>query len=64
MSQIRFSRTLKKLNGVGKESLAATWINHPFMIEGEKIRQQNIMYLKAFLVVIFALFIPVLTLFL
>ena len=46
---------LQKLNGVGKESFAAMWIDHPFMIEGEKIRQQNILYFKAFLMVLFAI---------
>ena len=45
----------QKLNGVGKESFAAMWIDHPFMIEGEKIRQQNILYFKAFLMVLFAI---------
>ena len=43
-------KNFKKLNGVGKESFAAMWIDHPFMIEGEKIRQRNILYLKAILV--------------
>ena len=47
----------QKLNGVGKESFAAMWIDHPFMIEGEQIRQQNILYFKAFLTVLFALFL-------
>ena len=50
-------RNFQKLNGVGKESFAAMWINHPFMIEGEQIRQQNILYLKTFLTVLLAIFL-------
>ena len=50
----------QKLNGVGKESFAAMWIDHPFMIEGEQIRQQNILYFRWFLSILFAIFLWVL----
>ena len=39
-----------KSNGVGKESFAATWTEHPFMIEGKKIRQRNVLYFKICLI--------------
>ena len=43
-------RNSYKFNGVGKEGFAATWLEHPFVIEGEKIRSQNVLYIKAFLI--------------
>ena len=39
----------EKLHGSGEEGFATIWQKHPFMIDGEKIRQRNIRKLKMIL---------------
>ena len=55
IKHLNLFRNSYKFNGVGKEGFAAAWLEHPFVIEGEKIRNQNVLYIKAFLIAVISI---------